>query len=74
MANLSDSKPTNVRVRYWNEVTVNTGNFENVKPGFSVEADVPEGVHPDEVKKKLEALVDGWLEKKLADFRAELND
>lgn len=55
------NKLTNVRVRHWAEVTVNTGNFENVRPGYEVSADVPDGVHPDEAKEKLKALVEKWI-------------
>lgn len=73
MANLSDNRPTNVRVEYSMEATINTGNFENVRPGYKVSADVPDGVHPNDVREKLKALVDGWLEADFEQIKAELN-
>lgn len=63
---------SNVRIEYRNDATVNTGNFQNVKPGFSVSADVADGVHPSEAKKRLVALVDAWLEEEVASIQAEL--
>lgn len=62
----------NVRVEYSKEATINIGNFENVKPGYRVSADVPNGVHPDEAKKKLKALVEGWLNEDIAEERSEV--
>lgn len=67
MANL-----TNVRVEYNAEVTVNTGNFQNVRPGYRVSADVPEGMHPNEARAKLKNLVDGWLEDDVATIHREM--
>jgi hypothetical protein len=63
---------SNVRIEYSNEATVNTGNFQNVKPGFSVSADVADGVHPTEAKKRLVSLVDAWLEEEVAAIQADL--
>lgn len=68
---MSDEKPTNVRVEYNAELTINTGNFNNVKPGYRVSADVPEGIHPSSVRDKLKALVDGWLEEDVNEIRSE---
>jgi hypothetical protein len=62
----------NVRIEYSNAVTINTGNFQNVRPGYALSADVEEGVHPNEARARLEALVDGWLEEKVEKFNAEL--
>lgn len=62
---------SNVRVVYRNEVTVNLGNFENAKPSYELSADVNDGVHPDEAVKRLEALVDSWLENKVAEIVEE---
>ena len=63
------STPINVRVEYNIETTVNTGNFQNVKPGYKVSADVPDGVHPSEVRAKLKALADAWLEEDVDEIR-----
>lgn len=56
------SKPTNVRVEYSIYATVNLGDFQNVRPGYTVSADVPDGVHPEVVRDKLKSLADQWLE------------
>lgn len=68
------SRPRNVRVEYSNEATVNTGNFQNVKPGYSVSADVPDDQHPNDVRAKLKALVDGWIEADVDAIRREMNE
>lgn len=67
------AKFTNVRVEYTNEATVNTGNFQNVKPGYKIAADVEEGVHPNEARAALKALVDTWLEEDVNQIQEELN-
>lgn len=56
------TRPTNVRVEYSVESTINLGNFQNVRPGYRVSADVPEGGTPSETRLMLKTLVDGWLE------------
>lgn len=61
----------NLRVTYIVEATINTGNFQNVKPGYEVSADVPEGVHPSVVRAELKALVDPWLEADIAEHRED---
>ncbi len=52
-------------------VTINTGNFENIKPEYRVKAKVRDGVHPDEAKTRLEARVDAWMEDYLTRLKAE---
>jgi hypothetical protein len=61
----------NVRVEYHLEATVNMGNFENQKPGYTLSADVPPGVHPGVVKDELKKLVEGWLEDEIKEIRGE---
>lgn len=68
------AKFNNVRVEYSNEATVNTGNFQNVRPGYKVSADVEAGVHPDEARAALKALVDAWLEEDVVAIQKELNE
>ena len=63
----------NVRVEYSVEATVNTGNFTNVRPGYRVSADVPEGVSPSEVRSFLKDKVDAWLEADVDAIAAEKN-
>lgn len=65
-------KLTNVRVEYTVEATINTGNFQNVKPGYRVSVDVPEGMHPEEARAKLKALVDPWLEADITEYQQEM--
>lgn len=64
---------TNVRVEYENSATINTGNFQNVKPLYRVSADVAEGVSPTEAKNRLKALVDTWLEQHVEEIHRDLN-
>lgn len=68
------SRPTNVRVEYIIEATVNTGNFQNVKPGYRVSADVPDDQHPSDVRAKLKALADAWLEEDVNTIQREMNE
>lgn len=63
------NRPTNVRVEYSLECTINLGNFENLRPGYKVSADVPDGVNPNEVRSKLKALVDSWAEQDVEEIR-----
>jgi hypothetical protein len=67
------AKFKNVRVEYHNDATVNTGNFQNVRPGYAVSADVEEGTHPNEARAALKALVDAWLEEDVNQIQEELN-
>lgn len=64
--------PTGVRVEYSAEITVNTGNFQNVKPGYRLSADVPDGEHPGTVRTKLKTLVENWLEEDVNEIQADL--
>lgn len=52
---------TNARVEYRVDATVNLGNFENVKPGITLSADVPEGENPKDVINELSALGDAFI-------------
>lgn len=69
---MPDETPLNVRIEYHNDATINTGNFQNLRPGYTVSADVPEGVHPGVIRAKLKGLVDSWLEQDIEKIRAEL--
>ena len=68
---VTDERPTNVRIEYIVEATINTGNFQNIKPGYRVSADVPDGVHPGDVRAKLKALVDPWLQEDVDEIRSD---
>ena len=63
----NDIKLTGVRVEYSVEATINTGNFTNVKPGYRISADVPDGVSPSLAREKLKHTVDTWLEQDIAE-------
>lgn len=69
---MTDTRPTNVRVEHHVEATINLGNFQNVKPGYSISADVPDGVNPSEVAVKLRALTEKWLLEDIDNYRAEM--
>lgn len=51
----------NVRVEYSADATVNLGNFENVKPGLKIAADVPEGGSIKDTVNELVELVDSFI-------------
>lgn len=51
----------NARVEYRVDATVNLGNFENVKPGITLSADVPEGANPKDVINELAELGDAFI-------------
>ena len=62
-------QPKNVRVTYRIGATVNTGDFNNIKPEFEISADVPDGTNPAEVKDRLKRVADAWLEETVAELR-----
>lgn len=62
----------NVRVEASTEATVNIGDFQNVRPGFKISADVEEGEKVFEVKNKLVETITAWLEAEVAAIKAEL--
>ena len=65
-------KLENVRVEYSNKMTVNIGNFQNLQPGFTISADVPEGENPIEAAHKLRQTVDSLLEAEVKRIVSEL--
>lgn len=65
------NKLQNVRVEYTLDATINIGDFQNVKPGYSLSADVPEGMHPTEARNQLKALVEKWLEEEVAEIKRD---
>jgi len=66
-------KLKNVRVEYTVEATINTGNFTNVKPGYRLSADVPDGVDPEEARQFLKATANTWLEQDVDEINEEKN-
>lgn len=64
---------SNIRVEYENSVTVNTGNFQNIKPLYRISADVIEGVSPTEAKDRLRNIVDTWLDQHVTDIQREID-
>lgn len=68
---------TDVVVEYHNEVTINVGNFENVKPGYRVSgtlAGKATKADLEDARAKLQAVVDGWLEADVEKIREELKN
>lgn len=75
MAELNHNPLQDMTVEYHNEVTINIGNFENVKPGYRVSATIKGGASKkqlDDARNKLKGLVDGWLEEDIKEHKAEL--
>ena len=70
---MSEVTPINIRVEYSIEATVNIGDFQNVRPGFTLSADVPEGASPTAVKNRLKQTADAWLDQRIAEIKEELN-
>jgi hypothetical protein len=62
----------NVRVEASIDATVNIGDFQNVKPGFKISADVEEEEKVFEVKDKLVNTISSWLETEVQKIRDEL--
>jgi hypothetical protein len=60
------AQPQNVRVTYRVGATIPLGDntFTNIKPEFEISADVPNGTNPKEVKDRLVAVADAWIEEK----------
>lgn len=63
------SHAQNIRVEYRVDATINLGNFENAKPGYTASADVPDGVAPEEVIHELKNIVDPILEQDYQDAK-----
>lgn len=61
----------NVRATYGAEATVNLGNFENVRPGLTLSADVEEGEDFKDVVRELREVVDSFIEFVVAETKAE---
>lgn len=64
----------NMKVTYHNEVTVNLGNFQNIKPGYGFEADLEDGENPRDAFKKVQALVDALLEENVDTIKRDMVD
>lgn len=62
---------SNIRVEYHQEVTINLGNFQNVKPYYAVSADVEEGGNPAEALKRLRSLVERLVEEEVSQIQAD---
>lgn len=53
---------SNVEVTVTKSVTINIGDFQNIKPEYSLSVTLDEGANPNEVRAKLLATIDSWLE------------
>lgn len=63
---------SNVRVSYTLGATVKLQDFSNVKPEYTLSADVEDGVDPTGAKDKLKALVHSWLEAEVEEIQRDL--
>lgn len=61
-----------VRIEYSIEATINTGNFENVKPGYKASATLDEGEDRNAAAAKLTKYVESLLERKVDEIQADL--
>lgn len=62
-------------VEYHSEVTINIGDFQNVKPGYRVSATLEGEASKSDIedaRAKLKNLVDGWLEADVAEIKSDL--
>lgn len=69
------AKLTDVVVEYHSEVTINIGDFQNVKPGYRLSGTLigePTKEDLTEARLKLKVVVDGWLEEDVKEHKAEL--
>jgi hypothetical protein len=57
------------RVTYRNGATINTGNFENVRPEFEITTNVRPGEKPADALKRCEAIVDAAVARKIAELK-----
>ena len=64
---------SNIRIEHECSVTINTGNFTNIKPSYAVSADVNPGVNPSEAKEHLRRMVEAWLESHVEKIQRDLN-
>lgn len=56
-------------VVYSVDATVNTGNFENVKPHYGMQVTLEEGETPAEAFDKIKAVCDGFLEAEVGSIK-----
>ena len=59
-------------VEYSLETTINTGNFENLKPGFRLVAEVQEGESVKDAAQELAKKVEFLLETQVSKYQEEL--
>lgn len=60
-------------VEYGLEVTINTGNFENVKPSIRITDEVAEGEKVSAAFNRVKGWVETLMEERIAEFKADLN-
>ena len=64
----------NLTVAYSNEATVNIGNYQNVKHGYTLGAELEEGANPNDARAKLKATADRWLDEDIQQTQKEMNE
>lgn len=61
----------NVTIEYAKEVTINLGNFQNVKPSYKVSVELYDNINPHDAKEKIKKIVDSWLEQEIEEIQRE---
>ena len=61
----------NIKIEYHQEVTINLGNFQNIKPFYSMSAEVEEGESPADAFRKVRSLVEKLVEEEVAQIQAD---
>jgi hypothetical protein len=60
-------------IRYSAFYTRNLGNFENVKLGYELETDVPDGEKTNDVRERIKAKVQTWIQEDIEEVDREAN-
>lgn len=61
----------NIKVEYRQEVTINLGDFQNIKPFYSMSAEVEEGEKPSDVFRRVRGLVEKLMEEEVSQIQAD---
>lgn len=61
----------NINVEYHQEVTINLGDFQNIKPFYSMSAELEDGESPSEAFRKIRSLVEKMMEEEVSQIQAD---
>lgn len=63
---MADFKDLEITVT--NGVTVNIGDFQNIRPEYTLKATLEDGVNPSEIRAKFKKVIEAWLEDDIAEY------